>query len=48
VAPFGSLFIGWFAQYWGVPIAAIFGGSVSLIAIGGLHLINPGVRQVQA
>ncbi len=48
VAPFGSLLIGWFAQYWGVPIAALIGGLVSLITIGGLHVINSGVRQVQA
>ena len=48
VAPFGSLLIGWLAQYWGVPVAALIGGLVSLITIGGLHIINPGVRQVQA
>ena len=48
VAPFGSLLIGWLAQNWGVPVAAIFGGIVSLVAIGGLHLINPGVRRTQA
>ncbi len=48
VAPFGSLLIGWFAQYWSVPVAALIGGLVSLISIGGLHLLNPGVRRAQA
>jgi len=48
VAPFGSLLIGWLAQNWGVPIAVLVGGVVSLVTIGGLHLVNPGVRQVQA
>jgi MFS family permease len=48
VAPFGSLLIGWIAQYWGVPFAALAGGLVSLVTIGGLHLLNPGVRQAQA
>lgn len=48
VAPFGSLLIGWLAQNWGVPLAALTGGLVSLISIGSLHLINPGVRHAQA
>ncbi|HJR80236.1 MAG TPA: MFS transporter [Anaerolineales bacterium] len=48
VAPFGSLLIGWLAQNWGVPLAALTGGLVSLISIGGLHLIHPGVRRAQA
>lgn len=48
VAPFGSLVIGWIAQNWGVPLAALVGGVVSLITIGGLHLLNPGVRKAQA
>jgi MFS family permease len=48
VAPFGSLLIGWLAQNWGVPLAALTGGLVSLISIGGLHLIYPGVRRAQA
>jgi MFS family permease len=48
VAPFGSLLIGWLAQNWGVPLAALIGGLISLISIGGLHLISPGVRQAQA
>ena len=48
VAPFGSLLIGWLAQNWGVPVAAMIGGLVSLLSIGGLHLINPSVRRAQA
>ena len=48
VAPFGSLLVGWIAQNWGVLLAAFIGGMVSLIFIGGLHLLNPSVRQVQA
>ncbi|HSL44323.1 MAG TPA: MFS transporter, partial [Anaerolineales bacterium] len=48
VAPFGSLLIGWLAQNWGVPLAALIGGLVSLITIGGLHIISPDVRRAQA
>ncbi|HUF00362.1 MAG TPA: MFS transporter [Anaerolineales bacterium] len=48
VAPFGSLLIGWIAQNWGVPVAALTGGLVSLVSIGALHLISPGVRRAQA
>ena len=48
VAPFGSLLIGWLAQNWGVPFAALAGGLVTLISIGGLHLISPSVRRAQA
>ncbi|MFZ5902252.1 MAG: MFS transporter [Chloroflexota bacterium] len=47
VAPFGSLLIGWMAQAWGVPLAALVGGLVSLVTIGGLHLASPGVRRAQ-
>ena len=45
VAPFGSLLIGWLAQNWGVPLAALMGGLVSLISIGALHIISPSVRR---
>lgn len=48
VAPFGSLLIGWLAQNWGVPAAALIGGLISLITVGSLHLMNPLVRQAQA
>jgi MFS family permease len=45
VAPFGSLLIGWLAQNWGVPVAALIGGLVSLATISSLHLVSPGVRR---
>ena len=48
VAPFGSIVIGWIAQNWGVPLSALVGGLVSLLTIGGLHFLNPGVRKAQA
>lgn len=48
VAPFGSLLIGWVAQTWGVSISALIAGIISLITIGGLHLLNPSVRRTQA
>jgi MFS family permease len=48
VAPFGSLLIGWLAQNWGVPLAALMGGLVTLVSIGALHLVSPGVRRAQA
>ncbi|HET9913308.1 MAG TPA: MFS transporter [Anaerolineales bacterium] len=48
VAPFGSLLIGWLAQNWGMPFAALVGGLVSLLSIGVLHLVSPGVRRAQA
>jgi MFS family permease len=47
VAPFGSLLIGWLAQSWGVPYAALIGGLISLVSIGTLHLLSPGVRRAQ-
>lgn len=48
VAPFGSLLIGGIAQTWGVPLAALTGGLVSLVVIAALHLANPGVRRATA
>src|SRR5215216_2410505 len=48
VAPFGSLLIGWLAQAWGVPLAALTGGLITLVSIGALHLVSPGVRRAQA
>lgn len=48
VAPFGSLMIGWIAQNWGIPFSALVGGLVSLLTIGGLHILNPSVRKAQA
>jgi MFS family permease len=48
VAPFGSLLIGWLAQNWGVPLAALLGGLISLVSIGVLHLVSPVVHRAQA
>ncbi|MBN2116974.1 MAG: MFS transporter [Anaerolineales bacterium] len=48
VAPFGSLLIGWLAQNWGVPLAALVGGIISLVTVGSLHLLNPLVHRAQA
>ncbi|MEW5830036.1 MAG: MFS transporter [Chloroflexota bacterium] len=46
VAPFGSLFIGWMAQNWSVPIAAIVAGCVCLLGVGTIHLVNPDIRDL--
>ncbi len=44
VAPFGSLAIGWIAQTWDVPTAALVSGIVCLVAIGAIHLRHPELR----
>lgn len=41
VAPFGSLFLGWVAQTWNIPTAALFFGSICLIFALAIHLIKP-------
>jgi len=41
VAPFGSLFVGWLAQWQGVPRAAFFCGALCLLAVLVAHLRNP-------
>ena len=41
VAPFGSLFIGWVAQTWNVPLAALICGGVCLLAAVIIHTLNP-------
>lgn len=46
VAPFGSLVVGGIAQTWGVPLAALTGGITVLVTVGGLHLLNPNVRNL--
>ena len=38
VAPFGSIFIGWIAQTWDVPTAAIAAGVICLLGIGSIRL----------
>ncbi len=45
VAPFGSLLVGWMAQSWGLSQTALVCGAACLIAIGGIHLINPQLRK---
>ncbi len=44
IAPFGSLAIGWMAQTWDVPTAALAVGLLCLVIISVLHWRNPGVR----
>ena len=46
VAPFGSLFIGALAQQLGTPVAVLFGGGVCLLAVIGINLRTPKVRQI--
>lgn len=48
VAPFGSLVIGWLAQNWGVPTAALISGTIILTVTSLLHVANPGVRRATA
>ena len=38
VAPFGSIVIGWIAQTWRVPTAAIVAGTICLLGIGLIRL----------
>ena len=45
VAPFGSLFIGWVAQTWNVPLAALICGGVCLLAAVLIHALNPTFRR---
>jgi MFS family permease len=39
VAPFGSIVIGWIAQKWKVPVAAIVSGSICLLGITLIRLV---------
>lgn len=39
VAPFGSIVIGWIAQTWNVPTAAIVGGTICLLGVLAVRLI---------
>jgi len=41
VAPFGSLFVGWVAQTWNIPTAALFFGSACLIILVTIHFVKP-------
>lgn len=38
VAPFGSIVIGWIAQTWSVPVAAIAGGTICLLGVLAVRL----------
>ena len=38
VAPFGSVVIGWIAQTWKVPVAAIVSGTICLLGVAGIRL----------
>jgi MFS family permease len=42
VAPFGSIFIGWIAQHWGVPASAITGGTICLLGILAIRVVFNG------
>ena len=48
IAPFGSLLVGWIAQNWGVPGAALASSVICLIVIGGIHLTNPDLKNMVA
>jgi MFS family permease len=43
VAPFGSLFVGWTAQTWGIPSAALICGGACLISTMSIYLIKPDI-----
>jgi MFS family permease len=46
VAPFGSVFIGWIAQTWNVPAAAVTSGAICLLGIFVIRLIFYGRMEV--
>lgn len=46
VAPFGSIFIGWLAQTWNVPIAALTSGVICLVGIAIIRLVFYGRMEV--
>jgi MFS family permease len=48
VAPFGSIFIGWIAQTWNVPTAAVVGGTICLLGIAALQLFFSNVHRSPA
>lgn len=48
VAPFGSIFIGWIAQVWNVPTAAIVAGTICLFGIAAIYLLLQNGRQSAA
>jgi MFS family permease len=48
VAPFGSIFIGWIAQTWNVPTAAVVGGTICLLGIAALQFFFSNVDRSPA
>jgi MFS family permease len=46
VAPFGSIFIGWIAQTWNVPLAAVTSGSICLVGILMIRMVFYGRMEV--
>ena len=46
VAPFGSLFIGWMAQNWGISTTALVCGLICLVTAGAVHISNPSLRKL--
>lgn len=47
IAPFGSLFIGWLADQYGAPLAALVGGLFCLLTPIVINIITPTVRQIR-
>lgn len=45
VSPFGSLFVGWLAQWQGVPRAAVFCGLLCLVVVLSAHTWRPSLWQ---
>jgi len=43
VAPFGSLFVGWMAQTWGIPSAALVCGGACLVSAVTIQLAKPNI-----
>lgn len=48
IAPFGSLFIGWLADHYGAPLAALIGGLCCLLSPLILNAFTPAVRRMTA
>jgi MFS family permease len=46
IAPFGSLFIGWLADHYDAPLAALVGGVFCLLAPLVINLFTPTVRRI--
>lgn len=44
IAPFGSLFVGWMTEEFGLPTTTILCGMVCLIVIGSIQLFQPKIR----